>query len=189
MSGRDGESLNGSAWSGGDIGSEAQHQRRHEGVAGTGRAATQGALVGHKQSLGKVESRPCPVPPPTRNVQSASLCVSGTARPGLVRPGVPNLSEATCTLNHQLRALSSRIAGTTRSGPTSALPRPFWGAAQLGLGKLVEGFPWQDTHWSAGSWVGWGGDPGLGSFPDPGGEKKGRNAGRIPGVQGRTCRQ
>lgn len=96
----------------------------------------------------------------------------GLLDPGSSGPGVSNLSEATCTLNHQLLALCSRIAGTTRSEPTSALPWPFRGAAQPALEKLIEGFPRQDTDGSAGSWPGWGGDSGPGSFPDPGGAKR-----------------
>lgn len=68
VSGRAEEGLNGSVWSGGDIGSEARRQRRHERVTGVGRAATQAALTGHKQSPGKVESRPCSSPPPTRDL-------------------------------------------------------------------------------------------------------------------------
>lgn len=59
------------------------------------------------------------------------------------RPGVPIPSEAICTPNHRLTALSRPIAGTTRFGPTSALPRPFPGAAWRGLEKLGAEFPRQ----------------------------------------------
>lgn len=108
------------------------------------------------------------------------------------RPGVPNPSEAVCTLNHHLRALSSRIAGATRSGPTSALPRPFPGVARRAWKNSERGSHGRDAHRSAESRARWGGDPRLGSFPDPGGAKRRGEmggAGRIPGALGRTGRQ
>lgn len=188
MSGRDEESLNGSVWSGGDIGSEARCQKRPEVVAGAGRAATQGALAGHKQSLGKVESRPCPAPPPHAEFVVRQLCVSGTALPGLISPG---RSQSERGHLHSESPSTSPFQPDCRQYPLRAHLRPpqtLSGRSSASLGKLVEGFPRQDAHRSAGSWAGWGGDPGLGSFPDPGGEN-GRNAGRIPGAQGRTCRQ
>lgn len=141
---------------------------------------------------------PAPAPPPPS--QAGSVVNEPlrprdcwTLAPGIAR-GVPNPSEATCTLNHQQGALSSRTAGTTRSGLTPALPRPFSGAAQPGLEKLGEGFPPGTPTGVQG--IRMGGDGTRASAPSPTpeerreGEECGvRGEGRIPGARGRTCRQ
>lgn len=111
----------------------------------------------------------------------------------LSSPGVPIPSEAICTLNHHIRTLSSRRAGTTRSGPTSALHRTFLGAIQPGLEKLGGRFPRAETPTKA-QCLGLCGKGTCASAPSRilvGAERKGGNggAGKIPGAQERSGRQ
>lgn len=62
-------------WAGEDVGSGARSKRRHEGGAAAGRAVTEAALAGLKQSLGKVLFRPYPAPAPCkRSAVRKPLC-------------------------------------------------------------------------------------------------------------------
>lgn len=128
------------------------------------------------------------VPPlslPPWDLLSSSLCVprahcSGTARPRfLVSPRVT--TEAVCTPNHHYKPFPARLQAPLASDPPPPSPGPF--RAQLGLAWSSHG---RDPHRSAGARAGWGGDPGLVSFPNSGGA---RGAGRIPGTSGLTRRQ
>lgn len=139
---------------------------------------------------GRVPPLPLPSPPHADSVVR-QLCVSGTALPGLVSPG---RSQSERGHLHSESPSTSPFQPDCRHYPLRAHLRPpqaLSGRSSAGLGKLVEGFPRQDAHRSAGSWAGWGGDPGLGSFPDPGGKKRmgGMRGGSLERKDGPVARR
>ena len=179
-------SLSESVCAGGDAGSRSRCKRKYGEDRGRGGQRLEGRW--------RVPSRkgrvpPAPRPHPLRRGQSStSLCVPRAAGPWLVvLPGVPSRSEATCTLNHPRRALPSRIAGSPRAGPSPRPPQSLFRRSSAGPGKTRSGVPPRGAHQNTGSWAVWGGDPGLGSFPDSKGGM--RAAGRTSRARGPTCRQ